>query len=206
MRRTERQIVAAAFRGRLDKPVRDMTPAYVHRLAREVAKARAEGRRPERQAGRGHRPHEIGGVRVTTEHPKAFVRRHGSYLSPADARNAPIRVSAADRHVAGHGVIVQREFRSGHAAWRYLRTLGEDPAQAVAHGDPQPTYATMVSAAVMSNNPSERIWRVFYTGNGAGDQDENGATAAGYADWKAAAERIFVPGTIDRYIVRRQQA
>ena len=204
MPRTDRQIVAAAFRGQLDKPVRTMSDAYVRRLAREVRAARAEGRRPDRQAGRGHRPREIAGVRVTTEHPKEYVRRGGELVPVPRAKPSPIRSGPTDRHVVGHAVIAQREFRSGYAAWRYLRTLGDTPVQAVAHGDPQPTYETMVSRAVSSNAPAEKVWRVFYTGDGLGSPDENGQTVESYTDWQSALYRLFVPGSVDRYIVRRQ--
>lgn len=203
MARSDRQVVAAAFRGQLSKPASKLSDAYIARLAREVRAARAEGRKPDRQAGRGHTPRSIGGVRVTTEHPKAYVRQHGAYVAPGEARPAPIRVSPADRHVAGRGVIVQREFRSGYAAWRYLRSLGDTPAQAVAHGIPQPEYGTL---AIIDEEKDtlEAIWRVFYTGSGEGEPDENGQTAEAYADWQRALYRIFVPGSVDAYIVRRQ--
>ena len=202
--RSDRQIVAAAFRGKLTKPASQMTDAYVHRLAQAVRTARAEGRKPTRQLARGHAPREVGGRLVTTEHPKEYVRRGGEYLPVRKARPSGLRASPTDRHTIGRGIIAQREFRSGYAAWRYLRTLSAGAAQAVAHGEPQPTYQTMVSAAVLSNNPSEKVWRVFYTGTGEGGEDENGATAATYAEWQASLFRIFVPGSVDRYIVRRQ--
>ena len=203
--RSDRQIVAAAFRGHLTKSTRSMTDAYVSRLAREVRTARAEGRRPSRQGGRGHIPRMIGGRSVTTEHPKAYVRRGGAYLRPGDAEPADIRVSSADRHVAGSGVIVQRDFRSGSAAWRYLRKQGDAPVQAVAHGVPALTYATIAVRAVLPDSPEEKIWAVIYTGNGDGSPDENGQATDTYEAWKIALERIFDPSLkIDAYIVRRQ--
>lgn len=206
MPRTDRQIVAAAFRGQFTKPVRDLSDAYVRRLAREVREARAEGRRPDRQAGRGHRPRVISGQRVTTEHPKAYVRRAGGIVRPGDATPAPIRVSAADRHVAGHGVLVNRDFRSGYAAWRFLRSLGDDaPVQGIARGLLVPEYADIdVVEDEETGVEGVRRWRVFYTGTGAGTPDENGATVTTYADWRATLDRVFIPGTCDRFVVRWQ--
>ena len=213
MSRSERQIVAAAFRGKLDKPARDMTPAYVHRLAREVREARAEGRRPDRQAGRGHRPREIGGVRVTTEHPKSYVRRHGAYVAPGQATPSPIRGGPADRHVIGHAKLSERDFRTLYPAWRWA--TGHEPTdgiQAIGHGELQPEWVERTGSPVLKalredgeeDDEPQLAWRPFYTGNAAGDPDENGQEFATYDDARAARDFVFVPGTVETYLIRRQ--
>lgn len=215
---TDRQIVAAAFRGRVDKPVRTMTDAYVHRLAREVRRARAEGRRPERQAARGHRPRMVGGEPVTTEHPKAYVRRHGKRLYGAEAagaKPAPIRRGREDRTVAGHATLVNRDFATLYPAWRWATR--RDPAtgvQAIGYGELQPDWIERTkSGTPVEPDPEDEdeepdepalAWRPFYTGNAAGDEDENGARFATYADAKAARDFVFVPGSVEVIVIRVQ--
>ena len=47
-------------------------------------------------------------------------------------------------------------------------------------------------------------WRVVYTGTAEGGEDENGSTVATYAEWRSTLDRVFIPGTCDRFIIRRQ--
>jgi len=236
--RTDRQLVAAAFRGKLQKPARSLSDAYVARLAREVRAARAEGRTPQRQAGRGHTPRTLpNGQRITTEHPRARVRRGGELVpySP-DIEPTALRRSSTDRHVAGHGVLLQRDFRQGYAAYRWMTSLPADVGvQVIAHGELLPDYPPLASeedddaelrrseqeerdaetaefdddgnpiAGEAPPPPVVREWRVVYTGNAAGEEDANGVSIDGYDGFRAAVEAMFVPGSVDTWVIRWQR-
>ena len=217
---SDRQLVARTFRGQLTKPARDLSPAYVARLARGIRDARARGEKPTRQVARGHRPREVAGVKVTTEHPKEYVRREGRRLYGAEvakARQAPVRRSPTDRHVAGHAIISARDFTTLYPAWRWARSF--DPStgvQALGFGILQDEWVKRTGSGIPpgaerdpddddeQDDEQRPVWRPFYTGNAAGDADENGATFTSYADAKAARDTVFVPGTVEAYIMRRQ--
>ena len=219
--RSDRQIVAAAFRGKLTKPASAMTDAYVHRLAQAVRAARAAGERPTRQVARGHAPRMVAGRTVTTEHPKEYIRREGKRIYGAEigkATPSPIRGGPDNRHVTGHARLSERDFSTLYPAWRWATS--HDPAtgvQAIGYGELQPEWVKKTGSGIPprpDNMPDddeepeddepEKAWRPFYTGNAAGDADENGQVFATYADAKAARDFVFVPGSVESYLIRRQ--
>lgn len=207
-RSPERRLVARTFRGQLTKPVDAYSEAYIRRLARSIERDRAAGRKPERQRARGHAKREIGGKLISTEHPRGRVRRGGELVpwSPA-VKPTPIRKGADDRHVAGHGVIVQRDFRSRYAAWRWARRLPPGTGvQVIAHGELAPEYGdTLETEGDADDAGASKVWRAIYTGDSDGDADENGASAVEYEDLVSAEARVFVRGTTDAWIVRWQR-
>lgn len=208
-RSPERRLVARTFRGQLTKPVDAYSEAYIRRLARAIERDRAAGRKPERQRARGHAKREIGGKLISTEHPRGRVRRGGELVpwSPA-VKPTPIRKGADDRHVAGHGVIVQRDFRSRYAAWRWARRLEPGTGvQIIARGELAPEYGQSgvdVTPDEIEETP-DLTYRAIYTGDSEGDVDENGASAAEYEDLVSAEARVFVPGSTREWIVRWQR-
>ena len=197
---TDRQLVARTFRGQLTKPIGDYTDAYVRRLAASIRKARSEGVKPTRQAARGHRQRPAGGA---GEHPAQFVVRD------VDGRRQ--RVSTRGVKPTRVGVIVQREYRSIPAAYRWHASLPGDVAtQIVGHGELRPEYGH--DEAIREDEDGElpqdeqvRVWRSVYTGNARGDEDEAGVTLRSLAELDAALDRVFVPGSVDRLIVRWQR-
>lgn len=227
---TDRQLVARVLGRSLTKPARDLSDAYVRRLARGIREARAAGERPSRQTIRGHRPRivTVGGERVavTTEHPKSYIRRGGERVYVHErggelrdrrgkgVRPAPIRRGADDRHVAGHAVLAERTYQSPSAAYRFLRSHPAGTGvQAIAYGVLQPEWIVRTGSGIPprpdvddeDDEPEDQEgWRPFYTGTADGAPDLNGASAETYAEFTAARDDVFVPGTVETYLIRWQ--
>lgn len=186
------------------RPPSEWTDAYTLRLANAWQRQTAQGQPLTRQVARGHRPRVLpGGEIVSTEHPRQFVMRQGRPVSTRGV--APTRL----------GVIVQREYRDPAALFRWMTTkLPSGTAlQIVAHGELKPEYAELDEDAEPEPDDEDvdeagdgivRVWRTIYTGDTAGTIDENGVTVTSLDELWDAAERVFIRGTIDRWIIRWQ--
>ena len=178
------------------KPPAQYTDAYAVRLAN----AQAAGK-PGRQAGRGHAQ--------TREHPRQYIYRYEG--------------GKGRRVGSGSFVEGQRQFReyrnpAALLRWMFERLPRGIPARISAYGIVRETYTALTLSAprghargagpmtedqraAMQAEIDEDLyeWRSIYTGDSTGSIDLNDVEIRNLADLWAAVNRVFVPGTVDRF-------